>query len=265
VRPTLVLVSAFAWLAACQAPSSPVPEARADETPAAPAAAGGVAVVELFTSEGCSSCPPADDVARELAARPDAESHVYVLAFHVDYWDELGWKDRFASPELTERQHAYARAFGTRGMYTPQMIVSGATQFTGSDRESAHAAIRQALAVPASIGLMLHTRRTATGVLAVDWTATSVPTNAALNVALVERAATSVVASGENAGRTLRHADVVRSFVTVPFVQPSGTTSVAWPSSLRKGEGEVIVFAQRSAGGGGGMPVLGATSGPLPE
>src|SRR5271169_3162894 len=97
-------------------------------------------VVELFTSEGCSSCPPADALLAELAGRPD----VLALSFHVDYWDRLGWKDPFSSPDATRRQHGYADLLGLATVYTPQMIVDGRWQAVGSDRSEVERALGSA-------------------------------------------------------------------------------------------------------------------------
>jgi hypothetical protein len=97
-------------------------------------------VVELFTSQGCSSCPPADAVLTELAARPD----VIALGFHVDYWDRLGWKDPLSAPGSTERQNDYAARFGRREIYTPQLVVDGKRQLVGSHRAEVLLAVDQA-------------------------------------------------------------------------------------------------------------------------
>jgi hypothetical protein len=246
---------------ACQpTTASPVAEARADEIPPAVVAGDGVAVVELFTSEGCSSCPPADAVLGELV-RGHAGHPVFALAFHVDYWDELGWPDRFASPDSTARQGAYARALRARGLYTPQMVVGGTEQFTGSDREHAEEAIARATARPASIHLTLHARRSGTQAVAVEWTADAAAPGETLSLAVVETSATTSVRAGENAGRTLHHTNVVRSFVTAPLSTGPGSRTLPIPRGL--GELAVVAYAQRTAPGVG-MPVDGAASVPLP-
>ena len=105
----------------------------------APAQAGErPIVVELFTSEGCSSCPPADALLAELASRPD----VLALSFHVDYWDRLGWKDPYSSREATARQHRYATLLDLASIYTPQIVIDGKWQAVGSDRSRCRARAR---------------------------------------------------------------------------------------------------------------------------
>jgi hypothetical protein len=239
-----------------------VPEARADE-PAPVPGKGGVAVVELFTSEGCSSCPPADAVLARLAGRPG----VFALSFHVDYWDELGWPDRFASPGNTSRQRAYARSLGGRGLYTPQLVVGGTDAFVGSEADHAEASVARALATLAPVHLALRARTAATEAV-VDYEAPGAPAGAVLDVAVVERTATTEVRAGENSGKTLHHADVVRAFTTTPLASPSGTpdgtprgtVTLRLPASLRPEDADVIAYVQRLPGDGAGMPVLGAAS-----
>lgn len=239
--------------------STSVPEARADE-PAS--GTKGVAVVELFTSEGCSSCPPADEVLADLAT---SDRPVYALAFHVDYWDDLGWPDRFASHDNTMRQRAYARAFGAGGVYTPQMIVGGTEQFTGSDRGRAAAAVAHALAHPADVQLVLRPRASGPEVVTVDFDAPDAPQGSVLNLAVVEHSVSTSVRAGENAGKTLHHANVVRVFVTAPFRAPAGSAVLQIPPSLARDDAELIAYLQQPSSERGGMPILGAARSKLPH
>jgi hypothetical protein len=160
-------------------------------------------VVELFTSEGCSSCPPADALLAELASRPE----VLALSFHVDYWDRLGWKDPFSSVAATARQRRYAQLLRTDMVYTPQIVVDGHWQAVGSDQSAIEQAIGAARRASAAVPLMLsldHGRaRVVIG---------SVASGASGSVVLVgfDRRHIDAVRGGENGGRTLTHVDVVR-------------------------------------------------------
>ncbi len=249
---------------ACRSPGlSPIAEAQANERAADAEPGGaptGTALVELFTSEGCSSCPPADAVLADLTR---TNRSVYALAFHVDYWNELGWPDRFSSPEFTARQRAYAAAFGERGMFTPQMIVNGQEQFTGSDRARADKSIGRALAHAPTVPLSIRAGARDATTITVDYQAPHVPADAVIDVAVVERSAVTEVRRGENAGRTLRHANVVRAFVSAP-AQTSGSTVVGVPATLRRDNGEVIACVQRPSTDVPGLPVLGCARAILP-
>jgi hypothetical protein len=245
-------------VSACRSSSATgIAQARADEVSPS---RGGVAVVELFTSEGCSSCPPADVLLADLERR---SLSVFALEFHVDYWDNLGWADRFSSDAWTRRQQAYARAFGSTSLYTPQMIVGGTDPFNGSDRTRAQADLARSLATIARVHLSVHVRRAGTETVAVDVDAPAAPTGASFDVAVVQREAATDVLAGENAGRTLRHVNVVRAFTVARL--PAATVNVEVPASMRRSEGEVIAFVQEEGGGARGSPILGATRAPLPE
>src|SRR6516165_7284240 len=165
-------------------------------------------VVELFTSEGCSSCPPADALLAELATRPD----LLALSFHVDYWDRLGWKDPFSSAAATRRQHRYAELLGLATVYTPQIVVDGKRQAVGSDRAEVERALASARGrrdqVPVALALD-HGRAQIKLGPGGD--------GAAASVLLVgfDRRHVTAVARGENSGRTLAHVDVVRSIEEV--------------------------------------------------
>ena len=160
-------------------------------------------LVELFTSEGCSSCPPADALLAELASRPD----VLALSFHVDYWDRLGWKDPFSSHEATQRQDRYATLLDLATVYTPQIVVDGGWQAVGSDRADVEHALdlarRDRQEVPITLGLAQGQAQIKLGP-GSDAAAASV-----LLIGFDLRHVTAVK-RGENAGRTLPHVDVVR-------------------------------------------------------
>jgi hypothetical protein len=252
-------------IAACRTPgSTALPEARADEP--LDAAADGVAVVELFTSEGCSSCPPADAVLAEVARTARSGGRrIYTLGFHVDYWDSLGWPDPFASPDFTARQRTYARAFGTSGMYTPQMVVDGREQFVGSDASRAGESIARALARPAPARLSIHARPSGPNAFTIDYEVTGAPAGATIDIAAVERAKSVAVHAGENEGRTLHHTDVVRAFAVASLARPSGTRVLSVPEDFARDGGEVVAFVQAPSADGEGMPVLGASRASLPR
>ena len=160
-------------------------------------------LVELFTSEGCSSCPPADALLAELASRPD----VLALSFHVDYWDRLGWKDPFSSREATQRQNRYAALLDLATVYTPQIVVDGGWQAVGSDRAE----------VEHALDLARRDRQEVPVTLALDHGQAQIKLGpgsdvAAASVLLIgfDRRHVTAVKRGENGGRTLPHVDVVR-------------------------------------------------------
>jgi len=125
------------------------PRTQADEQSApGPAHPERRVVVELFTSQGCSSCPPADRLLSRLGSDPELASRVVPLSFHVDYWNRLGWRDPFSSPAWTERQERYVRALRARSLYTPQMVVNGEREMVGSSEDRVRDAIRRSLAEP---------------------------------------------------------------------------------------------------------------------
>lgn len=188
--------------------------------PAPDAAARVPVIVELFTSEGCSSCPAADAALRELEAAQSVPGvEVIALGEHVDYWNRLGWKDGFSTPAYTERQRQYAQSFGT-GSYTPQAVVNGRYEFVGSRTgELAQTVAKAAKAPQAAVSV---SAREGTAQVRVA----SVPAGtAAAEVVLVitESGLASQVGRGENAGRLLRHAAVVRQLMPLGKVGAAGT------------------------------------------
>jgi hypothetical protein len=176
--------------------------------------AAGVAVIELFTSEGCSSCPPADRVLANLTARAKADSlPVYTLSFHVDYWNYLGWRDRFSSSSYSERQRGYSSISANGGTYTPQAIVNGEAECVGSDATRLEDLIDSALQRVPRTQIELDARRDAQGI-AVNYRVSGATAGRVLNLALLEPRAESRVEHGENAGQRLAHVNVVLAFAT---------------------------------------------------
>ena len=194
-------------------------------------------LVELFTSEGCSSCPPADHVLQQL------DSHAIVLSEHVDYWDHQGWKDRFSSPSFTMRQQAYARIFAIDGPYTPEMVVDGAKEFNGSDAKQAGEAITAAARrKKAEVRLA----RTDAGLqVEVD----PVPASADVFLALADESATTDVGAGENSGKRLRHVAIVRSLRKIGSVKRGAAFSKLIELPRETAGQRAVVFVQESGPG----------------
>lgn len=198
-------------------------------------------VVELFTSEGCSSCPPADDALADLAREGAAKGRpIIALAWHVDYWDRLGWPDPFASDRCTARQTAYARALGGRGLYTPQAVVDGRADVVGSHRSKLvsviEAAGQRAQAATVEAKVTRDGRR-----FSVTPKVSGAPAGARVLVALTESGLSVEVPRGENAGRTLRHDHVVRAFAEGA---PGEALSVEAPADVKAGRLAVVVLVQ---------------------
>lgn len=182
-------------------------------------------VVELFTSQGCSSCPPADRLLGELAQMKG----VLPLSLHVDYWDYLGWRDPFASARTTERQRSYARRFGLSYVYTPQMVIDGHLQMAGTNRRGILNALNGVADRPR---LDVSLRRSGADTVAAHVGAGAVDSPADIFLVLFDHKHTTDVLRGENAGRTLSDVNVVRGFrrigewrgdaITLPVAVPPG-------------------------------------------
>ena len=162
----------------------------------------GPAVVELYTSQGCSSCPPADALLGELSQMPN----VLALAFHVDYWDSIEWRDHFALPTAVRRQQQYVEALGLSSAFTPQVVVDGRSSFVGSDKRRILAAIAEPLnTIPISVEV-------ARGVLTVSVPERQDRERCDVNLIVYLPQAATNVERGENSGRTLREFNIVRQF-----------------------------------------------------
>lgn len=226
---------------------------RPDAPPRAHAGgpSGGFAVVELFTSEGCSSCPPAD----ELVAKIQMESNtqpVYILAFHVDYWNHLGWKDVFSDAAWSKRQGQYAEWLHLPSVYTPQIVVNGRTEFVGSEEGKLRKAIKTNLTTTPVAQVILKERSMDASGISLEYQTEGAKGNNSLLLALVQKSATTEVKRGENSGHTLSHVQIVRGLDTIDLsaAEPaSGTVHINLPSGLKPQDCEVIAFIQDHTSG----------------
>jgi hypothetical protein len=186
---------------------------HAQSQPASDQSSPRPVLVELFTSEGCSDCPPADDLLGQLDARqPIAGVNAIVLSEHVTYWNQEGWQDPFSFDQMTERQQNYARGFGITDVYTPEMVVDGAEQFVGTDVKKLTAALTRAAAAPKVPVVLADAHQAPDGSIAFSVRApdSNLDQKSSLVAAIAENATVSEVLRGENKGRTLHHVAVVR-------------------------------------------------------
>lgn len=203
----------------------------------------GFALLELYTSEGCSSCPPADELLGKIQNEL-RDKNVYVLSYHVDYWDKQGWKDIFSNADYTKRQYDYARYMGKDPIYTPQVIINGKIDYIGSQETSLRNGIKSALSKSASTNLSLEATQNANA-LAVNYTVEGTSKNSRLLIAVVQKEAKSNVKRGENANRVLSHYQIVRQLQAVDLNKAKkGTASVHLPKNYNAQDFEIIGFVQ---------------------
>ncbi len=203
----------------------------------------GFAVIELFTSEGCSSCPPADAVAAKLSE--EYKDNVYILGFHVDYWDRLGWKDMFSNAAYSKRQYRYGQIFHLNSVYTPQVVVNGKTEFVGSNESRLRNTIIQELKNPPVTNIEIAAKSN-NKTINVSYKVDKAP-NTVLNIALVQLHAQSSVKRGENEGTVLHHVNVVRDFKTINTDKNAeGNIDIVLPEGLSAKDCKVIGYLQKN-------------------
>jgi hypothetical protein len=209
----------------------------------------GFAVVELFTSQGCNTCPPADAVLSEIMN--DAYKNkkpVYGISFHVDYWNRLGWKDPYSSFKFTNRQKNYSSVLKEE-MYTPQVIVNGTTTLLGSDKTAIKNSIAKELQTPASV-IIDFKYSILNDTLLVDYKVDFPPgknkagRNEYLNVCITENRLSNKVTKGENTGKTLKHERVARLLHTVDLMVPGTTVKIPLKGLKPSPNKEILLFVQ---------------------
>jgi hypothetical protein len=254
----ITLLLAFSALAAFSLPyirgASVLAQPNRDDSPDTPV------LVELFTSEGCSSCPPADALLEKLdRSQPVNGAELIVLSEHVDYWNDIGWKDPYSSHEYSERQSAYAARFGRGSIYTPQMVIDGHLELVGSDERGAIRALENEskfAKVPLALSAIRFESNTKLSVhVESDPLGPSAAARSAdLFLAIADDSDESQVSRGENAGRTLKHVAVLRSLVAVGTVSKSDKVSrevtVNFNNQDRRHLRIVGIIQERSGGHG---------------
>ncbi|MFC3158207.1 hypothetical protein SAMN05443633_11082 [Chryseobacterium arachidis] len=207
----------------------------------------GFAVLELFTSEGCSSCPPADQLMGEIE-KQYKDQPVYILAYHVDYWNNLGWKDKFSSVENSKRQQQYAQTLRSQ-VYTPQLIVNGKKEFIGSDRDAVENAIQIALLNDTNAKIDLSAKVSEKEINVNFKVQENNPQNKLL-ITLVEKKSSTNVQKGENEGRHLVHWQIVHQQNQISLKNsPEGTTSFKLPANFNTNDWEIIGMIQNVKSG----------------
>ncbi len=186
-------------------------------TTTASAIAEQAVVVELFTSQGCSSCPPADKILGEIAKR----DNVIALALHVDYWDYIGWKDQFAQPKFTKRQRDYARAAGERTIYTPQMVIGGKDHVIGSRPNRITELLKEHTARIPVVNVQL--KRNGTQISIEADAASNLSRTAAVQLVTYRASATVDISRGENAGRRITYHNIVQDWIDIGDWNGDGT------------------------------------------
>jgi hypothetical protein len=198
-------------------------------------------VVELFTSQGCSSCPPADAYLGDLAALDESRG-ILALSFHVDYWDNLGWKDPYSSADNTRRQRNYAQYMDLRYIYTPQIVVQGTLQGTGSDRQTIAKKIKAARKM-SSVDVQLQRNDNTVQVLLAD---ANRPVNADIHMVIYDKEHTTDIRRGENSGKSITNRNVVRSVKKIGSWTGS-ETSMSLPLD-DNGDACAVIIQSRATG-----------------
>jgi hypothetical protein len=198
-------------------------------------------LLELFTSQGCSSCPPADALLGEYAGSDDAQ--IVPLSFHVDYWNRLGWKDPFSSALFSERQQQYSRQMHLQGVYTPQAVVDGKTETVGNNRSAIQRLVAQERLVVTHATIAINELTVGDRSLDFHYQASGIDADDLLQIALAQKKLTTNIRAGENKGVVLTNHNVVRTFLT-RAPDANKTISIGLPAEFKRGDYILVIFLQ---------------------
>jgi hypothetical protein len=220
-----------------------------------------IVLVELFTSEGCSDCPPADELLRRIDRKQTSAGNLIVgVSEHVTYWNYLGWSDPFSLDKSDQRKNAYSKKFGLNSVYTPQMVVNGNEEFVGSDSAKLSAALQKEDRHPSAVDIRIASLDLAAGKLTVTFSADGVFPSRGVDViaVLADDADRSSVQRGENSGHTLTHVAVARSLTQVAALKGAAaqsTVQIPLPSSYQQTQMHHLILIAQTTGTG---PIVGA-------
>ena len=200
-----------------------------------------IVVMELFTSQGCSSCPPADALLGEYVSGKD--SHIIALSFHVDYWNRLGWADPFSKSDYSARQQQYSQHFPQHSVYTPQLVVNGREEVVGNDRKAIKKLVQKELAEKQQENILIEGVVTGRNSVSFHYKAAGNQPGEVLNIALVQKQATTNIKAGENAGVNITNHNIVRSFITQPLTN-EGLGLINLPPSFKAADYSLVVYVQ---------------------
>ncbi|WP_291131667.1 DUF1223 domain-containing protein [Flavobacterium sp. UBA7682] len=208
----------------------------------------GFAVLELFTSQGCSSCPPADAVLGKYALQNNP--NIIPLAFHVDYWNYIGWKDPFSKAEFSNRQRDYAKKMNTKGTYTPQVIINGKYELIGSKESEIQNKVTRELANPSKENIAISEAVVTDGKLRINYNVKSISQSGVVNVALVKKKEFTAIKRGENSGLKQTSYNIVVGFKTVPLQKKKmDAVEFDFPKEWLPSDFTVVAYSQSSLNG----------------
>jgi hypothetical protein len=206
----------------------------------------GFVIMELFTSQGCSSCPAADDLLGEYSLKND--SRIIPVAFHVDYWNQLGWKDSLSDHRYTLRQAYYDENILHTSEYTPQLIINGEKEMVGSDRPAIEKAVGNALNETSSVNIEITKQAIMGNQLELNYSIRGIAARSTVYALLIQNKTVTNIKAGENRGVTLANYNIVRDMVYSP-VKDSGTSFIHLPAGINEKDLSLVLFVQENLSG----------------
>ena len=212
-----------------------------------PQNADGFAVMELFTSQGCSSCPPADNLLGKYAAQNNDK--FIALAFHVDYWNRLGWIDSFSSEKYSNRQRDYSSTISNSSVYTPQLVINGTKEFVGSDEQKIASEIEIALKQKPALSIAINKTERTGSKLSINYSLDKIYTGTTLQAALVQKQVFTNILKGENRGLKLTNYNVVRDFMSIPAKDKTAFIDLQIPAGYNEKDFSIVLYVQEDTSG----------------